>query len=81
MSLNTYLEAAWREGRAPMDPRELINPADLDDYDPSTVVVVSTGSQAEPRAQLSLAAREASSSLRILPSDLVLFSAKARAAD
>jgi hypothetical protein len=38
--------------------------------------VVTTGSQAEPRAQLSLAAREASPKLRINPSDLVLYSAK-----
>jgi hypothetical protein len=25
-SLNTYLDAAWRDGRAPFDPRELITP-------------------------------------------------------
>jgi mRNA degradation ribonuclease J1/J2 len=40
------------------------------------VLVVTTGSQAEPRAQLSLAAREASQMLRINRSDLVLYSAK-----
>lgn len=38
--------------------------------------MVTTGSQAEPRAQLSLAAREASQTLRINRSDLVLYSAK-----
>ena len=42
------------------------------------VLIVTTGSQAEPRAQLSLASREASNMLKIRPSDLVLYSAKVR---
>ena len=45
MSLNTYLEAAHNEGMAPFDPRELIAVADLDAYDPSEVMIVTTGSQ------------------------------------
>ena len=40
---------------------------------PPQVLVVTTGSQAEPRAQLSLAARGASHSLKLQPSDLVLY--------
>lgn len=76
MSLNTYLQAAWVEDRAPLNPRDLIDPQELQHYDPNKVIVVSTGSQAEPRAQLSLAARQASGKLRIQPSDLVLYSAK-----
>lgn len=46
MSLTTYLEAAWRDGRAPFDPRELVPPSELSDYDPSSLLVVCTGSQA-----------------------------------
>lgn len=37
MSLNTYLDAAWRDGRAPFDPRDLINAKELDQYDPNQV--------------------------------------------
>ena len=76
MSLNTYLEAAWREGRAPMDPRELVPSSAVDDMDPNELLIVTTGSQAEPRAALSLASRGASHLLKLRPSDLLLYSAK-----
>eukprot|EP00879_Flechtneria_rotunda_P017604 GHRR01018454.1.p1 GENE.GHRR01018454.1~~GHRR01018454.1.p1 ORF type:complete len:532 (+),score=154.50 GHRR01018454.1:191-1786(+) len=75
-SLGTYLEAAYRDGRAPINPAELIKPNQLRDHDPNKVLIVTTGSQAEPRAQLSLASRSASENLRIGPQDLVLYSAK-----
>lgn len=75
-SLNTYLEAAWRDGRAPFSPKDLIHWSELDDMDPSKVFIVTTGSQAEPRAALSLAAQGASSALKLDPDDLVLYSAK-----
>ena len=45
MSLNTYLEAAALQGQAPFNPRDLIQPAELNDYDPSQVMIVTTGSQ------------------------------------
>ena len=45
MSLTTYLEAAWRDGRAPFDPRELVPPSDIADHNPNEVRVVCTGSQ------------------------------------
>lgn len=76
MALTTYLEAAFREGRAPFDPKELVPQGDIDDYDPNQLLIVTTGSQAEPRSALSLAAREASHLLRLQPSDLILYSAK-----
>ena len=76
MSLNTYLEAAAREGRSPIDPRDLVPPEALADADPNRLLIVTTGSQAEPRAQLSLASRQASGTLKIVPNDLVLYSAK-----
>lgn len=45
MSLNTYLEAASNYGRAPFDPSELIQPADIDTVDPNKLLIVTTGSQ------------------------------------
>jgi mRNA degradation ribonuclease J1/J2 len=45
MSLGFYLEAAAREGRAPFDPKEVITAADMDDYDPNELLIVTTGSQ------------------------------------
>jgi mRNA degradation ribonuclease J1/J2 len=62
--------------RAPIDPKDIIPVEALSDYDPNKVLIMTTGSQAEPRAQLSLASRQASNSLKIIPSDLVLYSAK-----
>jgi mRNA degradation ribonuclease J1/J2 len=53
MSLTTYLEAAWRDGRAPFDPRELVPPSDIADHNPNEVLVVCTGSQV-PSATLLL---------------------------
>lgn len=76
MSLTTYLEAAWKDGCAPFDPREVVGPEELEGMNPNEVLIVTTGSQAEPRAALSLASRESSHQLKILPSDLVLYSAK-----
>jgi len=76
MSLNTYLEAAFQEGRAPLDPRDLVPSSAIDDMDPNELLIVTTGSQAEPRAALALAAREASHLLKLRTSDLLLYSAK-----
>lgn len=44
-SLFTYLEAAWRDGRAPFDPRTVIQPNEVEDYDPNELLVITTGSQ------------------------------------
>lgn len=38
-------QAAQREGRAPFDPKDVIDAADLDDYDPNQLLIVTTGSQ------------------------------------
>ncbi len=45
-SLFTYMEAAWRDGRAPFDPRTVVQPAELDQYDPNELLLITTGSQA-----------------------------------
>jgi len=76
MSLNSYLNAAHRVGLAPFDPADLITPAEAEGMDPSRLLVVTTGSQAEPRAALSLAAHGASPNLKLGASDLVIYSAK-----
>lgn len=76
MSLTTYLQAAHREGRAPFDPKDLVPQSAIDDMDPNELLIVTTGSQAEPRAALSLASRDASHLLKLRSSDLLLYSAK-----
>ncbi|VAI57642.1 unnamed protein product [Triticum turgidum subsp. durum] len=45
MSLRTYLEAAFRDGKAPLDPSTLVKAEDMDAYDPKNLLVVTTGSQ------------------------------------
>ena len=45
MSLTTYLEAAHRDGRAPFDPKELVSANQINDVDPSQLLIVTTGSQ------------------------------------
>jgi hypothetical protein len=48
MSLNTYLEAAMRDGRAPIDPRELVPPSQIDACDPNELLIVTTGERRCP---------------------------------
>lgn len=76
MSLRTYLDAAWKDGQAPFDPSTLVKPEDMDAYAPKDLLVVTTGSQAEPRAALNLASFGSSHSLKLNKDDLVLYSAK-----
>lgn len=51
----------------------MISPEQLKDYDPNQILIVTTGSQAEPRAQLTMASTGSSSTLKIQPNDLVLY--------
>jgi mRNA degradation ribonuclease J1/J2 len=53
--------------------QELVAPERIRDMNPNELLIVTTGSQAEPRAQLSLAAKEASHMLKIMPNDLLLY--------
>lgn len=76
LSLTTYLEAAKRAGIAPLDPANLIPAEEIDDHDPSKLLIVTTGSQGEDRAQLALASRGSSRLLTLQPTDLLLYSAK-----
>ncbi|XP_075517056.1 ribonuclease J-like isoform X4 [Primulina tabacum] len=76
MSLRTYLDAAWRDGKAPIDPSTLVKVEDIDAYTPKDLLIVTTGSQAEPRAALNLASYGSSHSLKLNKDDLILYSAK-----
>lgn len=66
-SLTTYLEAAARNGTAPFDPSELVDPTMIHDMDPNNLLIITTGSQAEPQAMLGQAARGASVPTPYLP--------------
>ncbi|XP_059443585.1 ribonuclease J isoform X2 [Corylus avellana] len=76
MSLRTYLDAAWKDGKAPIDPSTLVKVEDIDAYAPKDLLIVTTGSQAEPRAALNLASYGGSHSLKLSKEDVILYSAK-----
>ncbi|XP_051148082.1 ribonuclease J isoform X2 [Andrographis paniculata] len=76
MSLRTYLDAAWKDGKAPIDPSTLVKVEDMDSYAPKDLLIVTTGSQAEPRAALNLASYGSGHSLKLKKEDLILYSAK-----
>ncbi|CAK9141080.1 unnamed protein product [Ilex paraguariensis] len=76
MSLRTYLDAAWKDGKAPIDPSTLVKVEDIDAYAPKDLLIVTTGSQAEPRAALNLASYGSSHSLKLTKEDVILYSAK-----
>ncbi|THG08124.1 hypothetical protein TEA_013868 [Camellia sinensis var. sinensis] len=94
MALRTYLDAAWKDGKAPIDPSTLVMTStlnffaflcplfmvvkveDIDAYAPKDLLIVTTGSQAEPRAALNLASYGSSHSLKLSKEDIILYSAK-----
>ncbi|KAG9447156.1 hypothetical protein H6P81_013284 [Aristolochia fimbriata] len=76
MSLRTYLDAAWKDGKAPIDPSTLVKVEDIDAYAPKDLLIVTTGSQAEPRAALNLASYGSSHTLKLTKDDVILYSAK-----
>ncbi|XP_017219494.1 ribonuclease J isoform X1 [Daucus carota subsp. sativus] len=76
MSLRTYLDAAYKDGKAPIDPSTLVKIEDIDAYAPKDLLIVTTGSQAEPRAALNLASHGSSHSLKLSKEDVILYSAK-----
>ncbi|XP_021680997.2 ribonuclease J isoform X1 [Hevea brasiliensis] len=76
MSLRTYLDAAWKDGKAPIDPSTLVKVEDIDAYAPKDLLIVTTGSQAEPRAALNLASYGSSHSFKLSKDDVILYSAK-----
>ncbi|KAJ6418111.1 hypothetical protein OIU84_001489 [Salix udensis] len=79
MSLRTYLDAAWKDGKAPIDPSTLVKVEDIDSYAPKDLLIVTTGSQAEPRAALNLASYGSSYAFKLNKEDVILYSAKVKA--
>ena len=75
-SLSTYLEAAHKDGRATFSPASLLDAEEVEGYDPNKLLIVTTGSQAEPMAKLSRAAFAGARDLRLADGDLLLYSAK-----
>ncbi|MFM8866787.1 MAG: ribonuclease J [Ilumatobacteraceae bacterium] len=57
--------------------RHFVSIEDIDDYPPNEVCIVSTGSQGEPMAALSLLARGDSKYVKVGPNDTVIFSSHA----
>ncbi len=76
MSLNVYLEAAFKDKRATFSPAQLIDAEEMDGWDPNKLLIVTTGSQAEPRAMLSRAAYNGAKNLKLTEGDLLIYSAK-----
>ncbi|KAM7273680.1 hypothetical protein ACFE04_028344 [Oxalis oulophora] len=76
MSLRTYLDAAWKDGKSPIDPSTLVKVEDIDAYAPKDLLIVTTGSQAEPRAALNLASYGSSHAFKLNKEDIILYSAK-----
>ncbi|CAI5938817.1 unnamed protein product, partial [Closterium sp. NIES-65] len=76
MSLRTYLDAAFRDGQAPFDPSVLLKAEDMSAFSPRDLLIVTTGSQGEPRAALNLASYGTSKMLQLNADDTVLYSAK-----
>ncbi|MCB9786940.1 MAG: ribonuclease J [Deltaproteobacteria bacterium] len=75
-SLSSYLDAAARDGRAPIDPGAVVDADQLPDMDPARTLVVITGSQGEPGSGLYWAARGEHRYLDPGPGDLLLHSAR-----
>ncbi|GAB2269701.1 hypothetical protein Dimus_004623 [Dionaea muscipula] len=75
-ALKTYLDAAWKDGKARIDPSTLVHIEDIDAYAPKDLLIVTTGSQAEQRSALNLASYGLSHSLKLNKEDVVLYSAK-----
>eukprot|EP00252_Welwitschia_mirabilis_P010958 TRINITY_DN2467_c0_g2_i1.p1 TRINITY_DN2467_c0_g2~~TRINITY_DN2467_c0_g2_i1.p1 ORF type:complete len:972 (+),score=187.63 TRINITY_DN2467_c0_g2_i1:36-2918(+) len=76
LSLNTYLDSAWKSGKAPFDPSILIKATEMDEYAPKDLVIVTTGSQGEPYAALNIASFKNHPSLKLAKDDIILYSAK-----
>ncbi len=75
-SLWSYLEAAWRDGRAPIEPSRVVDMEYIESMDPREALVVTTGSQGERNASLGRAAEGEHPKLVVGKGDLVLHSAR-----
>jgi ribonuclease J len=74
-SLNVYMEAARRTFQH-TPPEDLVTPANIERVHDAKMLVLCTGSQAEPRSALYRASNADHPDLRIRPSDLVILSSR-----
>ena len=75
-SLVNNIRTASELGYLDVPPDLLINPRDVDQFNPHEVAVLSTGSQGEPRSAMALMAMDDHAFLRIEPADTVIISAR-----
>src|SRR5205085_12191260 len=73
-SMHQSVAAARRRGHLRVDDSMVIDIEELDQRDPSSVVVVSTGSQGEPLSALSLMAAREHKFVKLQPGDTVVLS-------
>jgi ribonuclease J len=73
-SMQNSVGAARRLGILRLDDRDLIDIAEVDDLDPSRVVIVCTGSQGEPYSALSLMAAREHKWVKLKEGDTVVLS-------
>lgn len=76
-SMNNNMRLARDLGLIKLPDRCIVDIEDIDDYPPEQVCVISTGSQGEPMAALSLLARGESKFVKVGPQDTVIFSSHA----
>jgi ribonuclease J len=75
-SLHTYLNCGNSFTQMPFDPSDFAKVEDLHRYDDDQLLVICTGSQAEPRSVLARAAAGTHPDLELKPSDTVLLSSR-----
>lgn len=76
-SMNNNMRLARDLGLIKLPDRSIVDIEDIDDYPPEQICVISTGSQGEPMAALSLLARGESKFVKVGPQDTVIFSSHA----
>jgi ribonuclease J len=76
-SMNNNMRLARDLGLIKLPDRSIVDIEDIEDYPPEQVCVISTGSQGEPMAALSLLARGESKFVKVGPQDTVIFSSHA----
>lgn len=76
-SMNNNMQLARDLGLIKLPDRSIVDIGDIDDYPPERVCIISTGSQGEPMAALSLLARGDNKFVKVGPRDTVIFSSHA----